>query len=431
MDPQVQNQTPGTPEAPVKHHNFIYILIGLFILLVLGGIFALKYRNESQIQCIQVVTYARNPETGEVKTFGTPCEVPKGWVEVQDQVVDETANWKTYRNEEFGFEFKYPNNVGIVSDYDSSFVGPPTNPEENILLISDKEGTFHFQVNDGKLSVVKKSILGDKVLSTFKFIATSTNSDISTWKTYRNEEPRFEFKYPSEFEVQKIDGNWEIGKTGEKGNIWFQFGFKLVSDNGLNLKDFVKNYFSNPLDILSQENLYSGIFVKFTGVPSNIYFQSFRNNVLVFESRIDVKSETFNQILSTFKFIDKNNQSNNTLIKIYSHGGLCASGEMCESTIVITSLGKITKAGKDAGTVSSGDLNNLISKINSANYEVMLKSKFTGTCPVAYDGQRFEYAFYSDKGEYIIDSCKVAINQNWELFVELNNIMKNNFILEG
>jgi hypothetical protein len=30
--------------------------------------------------CIQVITKARNPTTGEVKNFPTPCDVPKGWV---------------------------------------------------------------------------------------------------------------------------------------------------------------------------------------------------------------------------------------------------------------------------------------------------------------------------------------------------------------
>ena len=29
--------------------------------------------------CIQVITPARNPETGEVRDFPTPCDVPGGW----------------------------------------------------------------------------------------------------------------------------------------------------------------------------------------------------------------------------------------------------------------------------------------------------------------------------------------------------------------
>ena len=29
--------------------------------------------------CIQVITPARNPATGEVRDFPTPCDVPEGW----------------------------------------------------------------------------------------------------------------------------------------------------------------------------------------------------------------------------------------------------------------------------------------------------------------------------------------------------------------
>lgn len=29
--------------------------------------------------CIQVITPARNPDTGEVRDFPTPCDVPTGW----------------------------------------------------------------------------------------------------------------------------------------------------------------------------------------------------------------------------------------------------------------------------------------------------------------------------------------------------------------
>src|SRR3989344_2134197 len=82
---------------------------------------------------------------------------------------DPTKDWKTYTNTKYGYEFKYPDNVGMVSDYDSSFLGPPNNPNEDLLLISDKEESFHFQINKDKISVIKKSGTSDQILSTFKF----------------------------------------------------------------------------------------------------------------------------------------------------------------------------------------------------------------------------------------------------------------------
>lgn len=44
---------------------------------------ALVYLNSEQKEevCIEVLAEARNPATGEVKTFPTPCHVPIGWVE--------------------------------------------------------------------------------------------------------------------------------------------------------------------------------------------------------------------------------------------------------------------------------------------------------------------------------------------------------------
>lgn len=34
------------------------------------------------VVCIQVITPARNPQTGEVIDFPTPCDVPEGWVKI-------------------------------------------------------------------------------------------------------------------------------------------------------------------------------------------------------------------------------------------------------------------------------------------------------------------------------------------------------------
>lgn len=45
----------------------------------------LEYLNSEQTEevCIQVLAQARNPATGEVKTFPTPCHVPIGWIKAE------------------------------------------------------------------------------------------------------------------------------------------------------------------------------------------------------------------------------------------------------------------------------------------------------------------------------------------------------------
>ena len=80
----------------------------------------------------------------------------------------DTSNWKTFISEKYNYEFKYPDNVGQLNTEDSSFAGPPQQIEEDMLLISDKEGTFHIQIIDGVLHVIKRSPLGDVIISTFK-----------------------------------------------------------------------------------------------------------------------------------------------------------------------------------------------------------------------------------------------------------------------
>lgn len=72
--------------------------------------------DNDQMACIQVIQRARNPQTGEERDFPTPCDVPQGWELVESEETDETANWQTYRNEEFDVEFKYPNDWYLVTD---------------------------------------------------------------------------------------------------------------------------------------------------------------------------------------------------------------------------------------------------------------------------------------------------------------------------
>lgn len=44
--------------------------------------------EESGNVCIQVITPARNIETGEIREFPTPCDVPSGWEVIKNEVPD-------------------------------------------------------------------------------------------------------------------------------------------------------------------------------------------------------------------------------------------------------------------------------------------------------------------------------------------------------
>ncbi len=51
------------------------ILIGLLVILVIFGvIYCLDYYSRKNMNCIQVLVAAKNRFTGEVRTFGNPCQ---------------------------------------------------------------------------------------------------------------------------------------------------------------------------------------------------------------------------------------------------------------------------------------------------------------------------------------------------------------------
>lgn len=58
-----------------------YAFLILAFLLAISFIYQMEYGRkprENRI-CIQVVTPAKNTQTGEIKDFPTPCDVPEGW----------------------------------------------------------------------------------------------------------------------------------------------------------------------------------------------------------------------------------------------------------------------------------------------------------------------------------------------------------------
>lgn len=42
------------------------------------------FTRPSGTACIQVITPAKNTQTGEIRDFPTPCDVPEGWEKISD-----------------------------------------------------------------------------------------------------------------------------------------------------------------------------------------------------------------------------------------------------------------------------------------------------------------------------------------------------------
>jgi hypothetical protein len=174
-------------------------------------------------------------------------------------VEDEFENWNIYRNEEYGFEIKFPNNWAYhVNDYETQqlicfYPGKYPGDCPGILSVSwnidfqerytktkqlfEKdydviESIISIDDTEGKLLTIKdttgfsKSVFFEKenyiynfaiiveeeflfnqILSTFKFIEPS---ETANWKTYQNEKYRFEVRYPGDWQFEE-SANPEIG----------------------------------------------------------------------------------------------------------------------------------------------------------------------------------------------------------------------------
>jgi len=205
--------------------------------------------------------------------------IPSTEGEISDQsvdktsVLDETEDWKTYRNEQAGFELKYPKGWFVYEEADSVFFQPQEETGDNVpgahadafsVVIEDTSKTAlsddfivgvlgdtafekelvtiggedgykvkttcegvgcgapqWFVINGGKLyhfdSNLGYSSEFDYILSTFKFVSR-TSADIasadetSSWKTYKNDSYGFEFKYPEEFVFTEKEVKTATGK---------------------------------------------------------------------------------------------------------------------------------------------------------------------------------------------------------------------------
>lgn len=95
------------------------------------------------------------------------------------------------------------------------------------------------------------------------------------------------------------------------------------------------------------------------------------------------------------------------LLKAEARGGLCVTGSMCESQITVMSDGAWTRTGGDAAR--SGVLPaSRVAALAEAVRRTGLASAppFTGTCPIAYDGQEQVLTWLQDGAPVTAASCE-------------------------
>jgi len=199
-----------------KQKGKISTLVGVTIIVAVavvlfGGVFAYQYFAKQNFETVQPV--AQNQTQTETQT-----------------ATDETADWKTYINDEYGFEFKYP------AGFFDKFYGPSEDECSNrhpdiqkystrFIFEADQEGTTQNAISMGITIICTK--LEEKKVSNFiedlSLIAGSSNTDIkqiggrTTYQTYAYsklsaDETFFTFTDLGENTLQIAFSNYNLNK---------------------------------------------------------------------------------------------------------------------------------------------------------------------------------------------------------------------------
>jgi hypothetical protein len=114
------------------------------------------------------------------------------------------------------------------------------------------------------------------------------------------------------------------------------------------------------------------------------------------------------------------------LVTVTTRGGECPEG-MCESMIVIGRDGRVQRlapAIEDLGIVPANALVGLDTAVRTTNFDAIRARRFTGECPMAYDGQEIVYEFGAPGGVQRIASCETEIHPDAPIFAAVSAAMQ-------
>ena len=106
---------------------------------------------------------------------------------------------------------------------------------------------------------------------------------------------------------------------------------------------------------------------------------------------------------------------------------MCINGG-CWSEKQIKADGSFTAADSTGaqtnGTLGADKVAELTQQIAATDFEQVKAQPFTGTCPIAFDGQEYTYTFQTLSGPQTIASCTVAIDENSPLFQTIAGLVE-------
>lgn len=110
---------------------------------------------------------------------------------------------------------------------------------------------------------------------------------------------------------------------------------------------------------------------------------------------------------------------------VESQGGRCIYG-LCHIFVTLYSDGTfVSVTGPDEPVIHQVDaelVQSLTEAIEATDYEAIRSEHFTGTCPIAYDGQEITYTFYHGADAEQLASCQYALDDSLPLFTLIAEI---------
>ena len=302
MPPESQNSFPPV-NSPVqgepsrKHPRLILLIITMILVSVLAVIY-FWYKNE-QSRMDKFIPDDRGLETQNFAVTTT---------------TNQFTDWKTYKNEAYRFEFKYPSDWileadenGVSLDSPENFKNPNRrieilvaydknpnnlsakqyyngtngikafdNPTEDKELIIENQKSYELYPATGEFpgelviipkeqifirfdtALIKENtgIVLNQILSTFKI------SDINQKKIYRNDKYGFEFAYPSDARISTstngvlITGSQDEGEFDSVTLNFYDFNsFKSTLNNGAFEEELVYDIADNQWEVKHSSNL--------------------------------------------------------------------------------------------------------------------------------------------------------------------------------
>jgi hypothetical protein len=113
------------------------------------------------------------------------------------------------------------------------------------------------------------------------------------------------------------------------------------------------------------------------------------------------------------------------LVTVQMRGGMCPDG-MCDQTVTLERDGRVHSAAKppnDLGRVNADAYAALAAAIQATDFAALKARRFTGECPVNFDGQELIFTFAVGTGTERIASCEVEIDWGSPLFIAVSGAL--------